>query len=52
MQGKTVFKGTRLTVDRIHRELGTGIGPDELFDSRSSLKPEHMQVAHRFAADV
>jgi uncharacterized protein (DUF433 family) len=52
MPGKPVFKGTRPTVDHILRELGTSIGPDELFDRHPGLKPEQRRAAHQFAADV
>jgi uncharacterized protein (DUF433 family) len=52
MLGKPVFKGTRLTVEHILRELGTGISQDELFDSYPNLKPEHIQAALQYAADV
>jgi uncharacterized protein (DUF433 family) len=52
MLGKPVFKGTRLTVEHILRELGTGMSSDELFDSYPNLKPEHIQAALQYAADV
>jgi uncharacterized protein (DUF433 family) len=52
MLGKPVFKGTRLTVEHILRELGTGMSHDELFDSYPKLKPEHIQAALQYAADV
>ena len=52
MLGKPVFKGTRLAVEHILRELGTGIVPDELLDCYPNLKPEHIQAAHQYAADV
>ena len=52
MMGKPVFKGTRLTVEHILRELGAGMSPDELFDNYPTLKPEHIQAAHQYAADV
>ncbi|MFI5456695.1 MAG: DUF433 domain-containing protein [Isosphaerales bacterium] len=39
MLGKPVFKGTRLTVEHILRELGTGISQDELFDSSPTSSP-------------
>jgi len=52
MLGKPVFKGTRLTVEHVLRELGTGMSPDELFDNYPNLKPEHIQAALRYAADV
>jgi uncharacterized protein (DUF433 family) len=52
MLGKPVFKGTRLTVEHVLRELGTGMSPDELFDNYPNLKPEHIQAAVQYAADV
>jgi len=52
MLGKPVFKGTRLTVEQILRELGTGISQDELFDLYPNFKPEHIQAALQYAADV
>ena len=52
MLGKPVFKGTRLTVEHILRELGTGMSPDDLFDNYPNLKPEHVQAALQYAADV
>lgn len=52
MLGKPVFKGTRLTVEHILRELGAGMSPDELLDNYPNLKPEHIQAAHRYAADL
>ena len=52
MLGKPVFKGTRLTVEHVLRELGTGMSPDELFDNYPNLKPEHIQAALGYAADV
>ena len=52
MLGKPVFKGTRLTVEHVLHELGTGMSPDELFDNFPNLKPEHMQPALRYAADL
>ena len=52
MLGKPVFKGTRLTVEHVLRELGTGIEPTELFKNYPGLKPEHLQAAMQYAADV
>ena len=52
MLGKPVFRGTRLTVEHVLRELGTGMSPDELFDNYPNLKPEHIQAVHQYAADV
>ena len=52
MLGKPVFKGTRLTVEHVLRELSTGMSPDELRDEYPNLKPEHIQAALGYAADV
>jgi len=52
MMGKPVFKGTRLTVEHVLKELGTGIARDELLENYPTLKPEHLQAAMLFAADV
>jgi uncharacterized protein (DUF433 family) len=52
MLGKPVFKGTRLTVEHILRELGTGISHAELLDNYPKLKAEHIQAALQYAADV
>jgi uncharacterized protein (DUF433 family) len=52
MLGKPVFKGTRLTVEHILRELATGMSLDELFDNYPNLKPEHIRAALQYAADV
>ena len=52
MLGKPVFRGTRLTVEHILRELGTGMSRDELFDNYPNLKPEHIQAALGYAADL
>jgi uncharacterized protein (DUF433 family) len=52
MVGKPVFKGTRLTVEHILRELGTGMSVDELLENYPDLKPVHIQAAHQYAADI
>jgi uncharacterized protein (DUF433 family) len=52
MLGKPVFKGTRLTVEHVLRELGTGMSHAELLDNYPKLKPEHIQAAIQCAADV
>ena len=52
MLGKPVFKRTRLTVEHILRELGTGISHAELLDNYPKLKSEHIQAALQYAADV
>jgi uncharacterized protein (DUF433 family) len=50
--GKPVFKGTRLTVEHILRELGTGMTHEELLDNYPKLKQVHIQAAHQYAADL
>ena len=52
MMGKPVFKGTRLTVQHVLTELGTGISADELLDNYPTLKPEHIRAAIQYAAAV
>jgi len=52
MHGKPVFAGTRLTVEHVLRELRTGITHDDLLRNYPRLKPEHLQAAIKYAADV
>jgi uncharacterized protein (DUF433 family) len=52
MMGKPVFKGTRLTVEHVLHELGTGMSPEELLENYPTLKPEHLQAAMLYAAAV
>ncbi len=52
MLGKPVFRGTRLTIEHVLRELGTGMSLEELFDNYPNLKPEHIRAALQYAADV
>ena len=52
MMGKPVFKGTRLTVEHVLNELGTGMSPEELLENYPTLKPEHVQAAMLYAAAV
>ncbi len=52
MMGKPVFKGTRLTVEHVLNELGTGMRYEELLENYSTLKPEHIQAALLYAAAV
>lgn len=51
MLGKPVFKGTRLTVEHILRELASGMTLDELLENYPNLKPEHIPAALQYAAD-
>jgi uncharacterized protein (DUF433 family) len=52
MMGKPVFKGTRLTVEHILKELGTGMSQQELLTNYPTLKAEHIQAALLYAAAV
>ncbi len=52
MMGKPVFKGTRLTVEHVLKELGTGMSQQELLANYPTLKPEHVQAAALYAAAV
>jgi uncharacterized protein (DUF433 family) len=52
MAGKPAFKGTRLTVEFILKQLGTGMTQQELLDQYPTLKPEHLRAAMLYAADV
>jgi uncharacterized protein (DUF433 family) len=52
MLGKPVFKGTRLTVEHILKELGTGMSQQELLDNYPTLRPEHLRAAMFYAAAV
>jgi uncharacterized protein (DUF433 family) len=52
MLGKPVFKGTRLTVEHVLRELGTGMSVDELLKNYPNLEQVHIQAAHQYAADI
>jgi uncharacterized protein (DUF433 family) len=48
MLGKPVFKGTRLTVEHVLRELGTGISHDDLLRNYPRLKAEHLQAVIQY----
>ncbi len=52
MLGKPVFKGARLTVEHILRELATGIAQEDLLRNYPRLKPEHLLAAMQYAADM
>ena len=45
MAGKPTFKGTRLTVEFVLKQLGTGMGHPELLVQYPTLKPEHLRAA-------
>ena len=52
MVGKPTFKGTRLTVEFVLKQLGTGMGHAEMLDQYPTLKAEHLRAAVLYAADV
>jgi uncharacterized protein (DUF433 family) len=52
MMGKPVFKGTRLTVEHVLREMGSGMSDRELLENYPTLRPEHVRAALLYAADV
>jgi len=52
MGGQPVVKGTRITVALILRELGRGASPGEIVDQYPHLKPEDIQAAAAYAAEV
>lgn len=52
MTGKPAFKGTRLTVEFILKQLGAGMSHPELLEQYPTLKAEHLRAAMLYAADV
>ena len=52
MAGKPVFKGTRLTVEFLLKQIGAGMTHQELLDQYPTLRPEHIRAAMMYAADV
>jgi uncharacterized protein (DUF433 family) len=52
MTGKAVFKGTRLTVEFVLKQIGAGTPQQEMLDQYPTLKPEHIRAAMLYAADV
>ena len=52
MAGKPTFKGTRLTVEFILKQLGAGMAHQELLDQYPTLEPDHLRAAMLYAADV
>ena len=49
--GKPVILGTRITVDMILEELGSGMAPQEIVDEHPTLKLDDILAAQAFAAD-
>ena len=52
MTGKPTFKGTRLTVEFVLKQLGTEMSHAELLEQYPTLKAEHLRAAVLYAADV
>jgi uncharacterized protein (DUF433 family) len=52
MLGKPVFKGTRITVEHVLRELGNGMSEEELVRGPPRLTREHIRAAWSYAAAV
>ena len=50
MMGKPVFKGTRITVEHVLRELGSGTNEGDLLKAHPRLTAEHMRAALLYAA--
>lgn len=51
MAGKAVFVGTRLTVEHVLVELGSGMSEADLLRGHPRLNPEHIRAAMLYAAD-
>jgi len=51
MFGKPVIKGTRVTVEQVLRELGTGLTPEEIIQQHPRLELDDVRAAEAFAAD-
>ena len=52
MLGKPVFKGTRITVEHVLRELADGMAEDELLRGHPRLTRDHICAAWAYAAAV
>ena len=52
MFGKPVIKGTRITVEQILEDLGSGRKPSSLMKEYPILSNQHIHAAFRFAADA
>lgn len=48
MAGKPLFKGTRLTVEFVLRQLGAGMTAQEMLEEYPTLRPDHIQAAMLF----
>lgn len=50
--GRACFRGTRVMVSVVLDNLAAGLTAEEIFESYPSLKPEAIQAAIAFAADL
>ena len=50
MMGKPVFKGTRITVEHVLRELGGGTTEGDLLKAHPRLTAAHIRAAFLYAA--
>jgi uncharacterized protein (DUF433 family) len=50
--GRACIKGTRIMVAVVLDNLAAGLHPDEILRSYPSLKPEDVQAAMAYAADL
>lgn len=51
MTGKPVIRGTRVTVEKILRELGNGLSYDQILAEYPRLTRQDIHAAQAFAAD-
>jgi uncharacterized protein (DUF433 family) len=52
MMGKPIFKGTRITVEHVLRELGVGMSEEDLLRGHPRLTKAHLQAAMLYAAAI
>ncbi len=50
--GKACFKGTRILVSVVLDNLAAGVAAQEILDSYPSLRPESLQAALAYAAEL
>ena len=50
MMGKPVFEGTRITVEHVLRELGSGTSEGDLLKAHPRLKVERLRAALLYSA--